>query len=137
MDMQTAKAITEQMGLTWKGDFIDALSEEERNAGYIKFNIPDPETPENLNGEGVWGWLTPDDKKKYDDDSFTGKLPVILCNDPLNYFGRLFAGQEVIVRCTGATGAGAFDRRREARRHRGRRGRDRGGCDAAPQIQRG
>lgn len=101
MDMMTAKAKTEQMGLTWKGDFFDSLGDDERNAGYIKFNIPNPETPHDLNGEGVWGWVPPEDKQKYDDDSFTGNLTVILCNDPLYYSGILLAGQEVVVRCNG------------------------------------
>lgn len=101
MDIKTAKDITERMGLTWKGDFIESLSDDERNAGYIKFNIPNPETPDGLNGEGVWGWVSPEDKQKYDDDSFTGKLTVILCNDPLYYSGILLAGQEMVVRCNG------------------------------------
>ena len=102
MDERSARQITEDLGLTWKGDFMEALSEEEEEAGYINFNIPNPESPDDLNGEGVWGWMTPEDKKKYDDDSFTGKLPVILCNDPLYYSGTLFAGQELVVRCNGS-----------------------------------
>lgn len=101
MYIKTAKEITERMGLTWKGDFIESLSDIERDAGYIKFNIPNPDTPRNLNGEGVWGWVPPEDKLKYDDDSFTGKLTVILCNDPIYYSGTLFAGQELVVRCNG------------------------------------
>lgn len=101
MDMMTAKAKTEQIGLTWKGDFIDALSDDERNAGYIKFNIPNPETPHYLCGEGVWGWATPEDKQKCDDENFRGKLSVVLCSDPLYYSGTLFAGQEVVIRCNG------------------------------------
>ena len=103
MNIKNVKEITEELGLTWKGDFMDALSEEEKDAGYMKFNIPSPNTPEALNGEGVWGWMSPENKKKYEDDNFIGELPAILCNDSFTYFGRLFAGQEVVVRCTGST----------------------------------
>ena len=41
------------------------LSDEQLNAGYFKFNIPDEDYPTSLNVEGVWGWTTPDEKKKY------------------------------------------------------------------------
>jgi hypothetical protein len=36
-----------------KSDFIEALAEEEFNAGCLKFNIPDEEYPDNINGEEV------------------------------------------------------------------------------------
>ena len=101
MNTQEIREITGKLGLKWKGDFFDSLSEDEKRNGYVKFNIPNPKTPRNLNGEGVWGWMFPADKKKYDDDSFTGKLTVILCNDPFYYSGTLFAGQELVIRCNG------------------------------------
>lgn len=102
-DALSKKKISEKLGITWEGDFLDSLSEYEQNAGFIKFNIPSPDTPESLNGEGFWGWVSPEDKEKYDDDSFYGKLAVILCNDPIHYYGQLLAGQKVIVRCNGAS----------------------------------
>ena len=38
-----------------KEDFLKTLTEEQLNAGYLKFNIPDEDNPTSLNGEGVWG----------------------------------------------------------------------------------
>ena len=43
-----------------KEDFLKTLTNEQLSAGYIKFNIPDEDNPTSLNGEGVWGWATPD-----------------------------------------------------------------------------
>lgn len=95
------KKIAEQHGLTWKGDFFEELSAREKEAGYIKFNIPDPTDMNSPNGEGVWGWLAPEDKAKYDDDTYFGKLNAILCNDPIRYMGLLVAGVEVVIKCNG------------------------------------
>lgn len=83
-------------------DFYDGLTVQEQEVGWIKFNIPDPENPYDLNGEGVWGWLTPEDKEKWADDSFTGKLKAILLNDPIRYAGQLLCGHQVIIQCHGS-----------------------------------
>lgn len=95
------KKIAERYGLTWKGDFFEALSDQEKKAGYIKFNIPDPTDMSNLNGEGVWGWVTPEDKVKYEDDSYYGNVNAILCGNSARYMGLLVAGVEVVIRCNG------------------------------------
>ena len=101
MDYENRKARAREAGLTWRGDELDALPESELRAGYVKFNIPKPETPECPNGEGVWGWADPDSKAKYDDDSYHGKLTVILCNDPVQYDDILCSGTEVVIQCNG------------------------------------
>ena len=85
-----------------KAEFYDALTQEQQRAGWIKFNIPDPNHPEELNGEGVWGWLTPGDKLKWGDDGFTGKLNAILLNDPIRYTGQLACGHQVVIQCHGS-----------------------------------
>lgn len=87
--------------LVYKGDFIESLTREQFSAGNIKFNIPDEDHPNNLNGEGVWGWVTEEDKAKYHDDNYHGKLTAILLNNPLEYFGRLVWGTEVVLQCHG------------------------------------
>lgn len=84
-----------------KGEFIESLTEEEFKAGTMKFNIPDEEDIYSTNGEGVWGWVTPEDKEKYYDDNYHGELVAILLNQPLNYFGRLNWGDEVKLKCHG------------------------------------
>ena len=81
--------------------FIESLTEEQFKAGCIKFNIPDEDRIESKNGEGVWGWVTPEDKAKYNDDTFCGKMKAILLNVPLNYFPRLKWGTEVVIKCHG------------------------------------
>lgn len=88
--------------LPYKASVLNGMSEEELHAGYMKFNIPDPDNLDSLNGEGVWGWMTPEDKAKYMDDRFHGELPAILCNTPINFYGVLWWGCEVVVQCHGA-----------------------------------
>ena len=87
MTFKTDKERAEEMGLTYRKDEIMDMPDEERRAGYLKFNIPNPNTPDALNGEGVWGWANPENKAKYDDDQYKGKLTVVLCNDPAYYGG--------------------------------------------------
>ena len=84
-----------------KGLFIESLSEEDFNAGLIKFNIPNEDNIHSTNGEGVWGWATAEDKEKYNDDSFNGNITAILLNQPLNYHERLNWGDEVVLQCHG------------------------------------
>ena len=48
-----------------KGKFIESMSKEEFDKGLIKFNIPDEDRINSLNGEGVWGWVTQEDKENY------------------------------------------------------------------------
>ena len=84
-----------------KRTFFGTLSKAEQCAGYIKFNIPDAEHLDDLNGEGVWGWVTPEDRVKYNDDTYTGKITAILCNEPLMYHNALFGGAEVVLQCHG------------------------------------
>lgn len=101
MSHEELKGIIESRGMVYKGDWFEKLSEEEQNAGYIKFNIPDEDKPNSLNGEGVWGWVTPEDKAKYNDDNCHEVIKAILCNSPLNYMGILFWGMEVEIKCHG------------------------------------
>lgn len=81
--------------------FIETLTEEQLDAGYLKFNIPDETNITSLNGEGVWGWAAPEEKEKYNGDIYKGKITVILMNQPINYYGRLHWGDEVILQCHG------------------------------------
>ena len=87
--------------ITNKGKFIKGLSDSECEVGLIKFNIPDEDDIYSNNGEGVWGWVTPEDKEKYNDDSYVGQIVAILLNIPLNYYGRLGWGDEVVLDCHG------------------------------------
>lgn len=84
-----------------KEKFLEALTEEQLKAGYLKFNIPDENEITSLNGEGVWGWATPEEKLKYNDDTYKGKITAILMNQPIEYYGRLHWGDEVIIQCHG------------------------------------
>lgn len=85
-----------------KGDFYMGLTEEQQTDGWIKFNIPAPEGGmKGLNGEGVWGWVSPEDKEKWKDDGFFGKIKAILLNDPLHFAGQLPWGTEVVIQCHG------------------------------------
>lgn len=84
-----------------KKDFMISLSEEERNNGYIKFNMQDEDDLTRID-EGIWGWITEEDKEKYNDDNFFGTITAILCNDPLNFSDRLSYGSEVVLRCNGS-----------------------------------
>ena len=88
--------------------FIDALSQDQFDAGLIKFNIPAENNIHSENGEGVWGWVTPEDKEKYQNDDFYGKIPAILLNAPLNYCGILHCWDEVVLQCHG-TGRPTLD----------------------------
>ena len=85
-----------------KSDFIESLTEEQFKAGCIKFNLPPEDNPRRWNGEGVWGWVTPEDKERYHDDGFCGTMKAILLNDPLRYSDRLVWGTEVVIRCRGS-----------------------------------
>lgn len=89
------------MSIINKGDFIENLNQREFDTGCIKFNIPNPEDIYSTNGEGVWGWITNEDKEKWIDDTYEGKITAILCNSPLNYSGKLFWGAEVVLQCHG------------------------------------
>ena len=89
------------MTITNKGELIESLTEAQFNAGLLKFNIPSETNINALNGEGVWGWTTPEDYAKYNEDTYNGKITVILLNQPLNYCGRLSWGDEVTVKCHG------------------------------------
>lgn len=84
-----------------KGKFIESMSKEEFDKGLIKFNIPDEDRINSLNGEGVWGWVTQEDKEKYDNDTYGDKITAILLNTPLNYYGILKWGDEVVLQCHG------------------------------------
>ena len=101
MEFKTEKEMAERMGLTYRKDELMDLPEEERRAGYLKFNIPNPKTPYDFNGEGVWGWANPENKAKYNDDRYDGKLTVVLCNTPEYYGDVLFEGVEVVIQCNG------------------------------------
>ena len=56
-----------------KTEFIENMDKEEFEKGLIKFNIPDEDRPSSLNGEGVWGWVTQEDKEKLDDNTINCK----------------------------------------------------------------
>ena len=84
-----------------KTEFIENMDKEDFEKGLIKFNIPDEDRPSSLNGEGVWGWVTQEDKEKHDDNTYKGKITAILVNHPLTYYGILGWGDEVVLQCHG------------------------------------
>lgn len=100
MDKKDIERLCEQNGITYKADFMETLTEEQFNEGIIKLYIPSDSS--DGCGEGIQGWISPEDKKKYEDDNFTGKIKAILCNQPINYFGILFWGCEIPITCRGA-----------------------------------
>lgn len=81
--------------------FLENLGKEELKKGYIKFNIPDENDMYSLNGEGVWAYVSEEDKEKYFDDSYKGKILAILCDDPINHANILSYGTEVVLQCHG------------------------------------
>lgn len=85
-----------------KGKFIENMHPEKLKAGCIKFNIPSCEDIYSGNGEGVWGYADEVNKKKYEDNSYTGKITVILLNQPFEYFDKLNWGDEVTLVCHGS-----------------------------------
>jgi hypothetical protein len=101
MTKEDARNICMEHEIEMKDEFLQNLSKEDFNEGMIKFNIPDEENIESLNGEGVWGWCTSEDKEKYFDDSYHGEIKSILANSPFNYMGKLFWGCEVVLQCHG------------------------------------
>lgn len=87
--------------ITNKEDFLKTLTDEQLEAGYFKFNIPDENNPTSLNGEGVWGWTTQEEKERYKNDAYNGKITAILMNQPIEYYRRLHWGDEVVLQCHG------------------------------------
>lgn len=83
-----------------KEEFLKTLTDEQLNAGYLKFDIPD-EDDATYNGECVWGWAAPEEKEKYNDLTYKGKITAILLNQPIEYYGRLNWADEVVLKCRG------------------------------------
>lgn len=103
MDKNEVKELHVLRGLCYKGDFLERLSEDEFNAGMIKFNIPDEDKiGKTINGEGVWGWISKEDREKYNNGNFKGELKVILANTPLKFYGLFFWGTELAITCQGS-----------------------------------
>ena len=98
MEQKEIKKLCKERGIVYKGDFVESLTEEEFKNGTAKFNLT---APDGRDVEGIWCWLAPEDREKYEDDNFYGEINVILCNDPLNYYGILFWGCEVEITCRG------------------------------------
>lgn len=67
-----------------KREFVENMSEEELKNGYIRFYIQ--------GDEHVWGYATPEDKVKYNNNK---DLTAILLNWPLSYSNVLHWGDEV------------------------------------------
>lgn len=84
-----------------RGEYFTSLTDAQKEAGHIKFNIPNEDNINSKNGEGVWGWVSPEDKEKWNDDNFHGKITAILLNTPLNYYPVLRWGTEVTLKCHG------------------------------------
>ena len=88
VDKEDIKKLCEERGIIYKADFMDGLSEKQFDEGCIKLYIP--ADGNGGCGEGIWGLITPEDKKKYMDDNFYGEIKSVLCNNPINYFGSCF-----------------------------------------------
>ncbi len=95
------KEICKKYGFTDCFRKMEQMDEVDRNVGFVKFNIPDPDNIECKNGEGVWGWVDTESRRKYNDDSFFGKIEAILCSNPFNYGGVLLQGFKVMLKCNG------------------------------------
>ena len=83
-----------------KGKMIEDMDQATLQAGYIKFNLPDSDDIYALSGEGVWGYVSPEDKQKYNDDNYFGKITAILLNQPICC--NLNWGDEVVLVCHGS-----------------------------------
>ena len=101
MQQVMTKELAEKLGLTWRQDELDAMSTTELRSGYVKFFVPDPPNLERGVGEIGWAWVNTEDRTKYDDDQYTGKLTAILCEDLWQYGGLLRSGVEVVLQCVG------------------------------------
>ena len=106
--------LMEKRGFIYKGKDIEKMSEDDFNKGCIEFNIPSLNEYEHLcglvemgvkettcNGEGIYGWVNPEDHKKYLDDDFYGEIPAILVNTPLEFYGILDWGTLLSIKCNG------------------------------------
>ena len=101
MQQVMTKELAEKLGLTWRQKELDALTDAELRAGYVKFFSPSPPNLEGGGGEIGWAWVNAEDRAKYDDDQYTGKLTAILCEDLWHYGGLLRSGVEVVLQCIG------------------------------------
>ncbi|NFO41852.1 hypothetical protein FDB42_17540 [Clostridium botulinum] len=99
MDINEVKNLVESRGMVYKGEFLQQLSEEEFNSGMRKVNLQEIDNLDKLNGEGVWVWLSEEDRKEYDDNNSNKVIKAILANSPLAYMGILFWGSEIEIRC--------------------------------------
>ena len=91
----------EEAGIEFQDEYLQRLSEDERINGYIKVNIP-RYGKEGLGGEGCWVWINPQDKEKYADDNFFGKINGILDNETVYaYPGVLLPGMVITMKCNG------------------------------------
>lgn len=89
-------------GFKYKGHVIKAMDDYIYNCGLVKFNIPEPENiGKTTNGEGVCGWIRPEDMIKYTDDEFYGELKCVLLNNSLHFNGILKWGIQVVIKCNG------------------------------------
>ena len=82
-------------------DFVETIDKHDFNDGLVAFNLPPEHYLESLNGEGVWGWTTKEEKEKYLDDTFNGTITAILLSQPASYEGKLNWGDAVVLRCHG------------------------------------
>ena len=95
------KKCAESIGIEYLGEELDGMSENDLKVGYIKFNIPNKPYDTDGNGEGVWGWVDPETKQRYEDDSYNGQIQAILCNNPFTDYGVLRWGMLVQLKCHG------------------------------------
>lgn len=84
-----------------RSTFVRSLSKKEFDDGCVKFNIPDPDKIDSLYGEGVWGWIEPEEREKYSSSTCHDKMTAILLNAPVNYYGKLKWGDEIVIKCHG------------------------------------
>ena len=71
MEQEEIKKLCEERDITYKGDFIESLTEEEFKSGTAKLNLT---APDGGDVDGIWCWITPEDREKYDDDNFYGDI---------------------------------------------------------------
>lgn len=99
MTINEAKDLVESRDMIYKGEFLKQLSIDEFNNGIRKVNLQEINDLDNLNGEGVWVWLSEEDRKEYSNDSSNKIIKGILANNPFNYENILFWGSEIEIKC--------------------------------------
>ena len=89
------------MKLKNMADFLETLTDRQLVDGCVWFRVPNEQHIHDLMGEIVYGWVTPEDKEKYQDKHYQGKISAILCGPTLAWCTELPCFTEVVLQCHG------------------------------------